>query len=552
MATTYIGNTRQMGIYHYLQWHSGYYGWDTPNIWNQTLVSNWATYQYYFYGADNNNFYLDKAGSAFRLIPSATEQAAYFSAELSFTAPGSYRIYVLSADWQTYNFTTVQSNPVVASGSAGAQTIIIPDVYLGNAGKYGLAIIPESETGNIKSFGITATVSYTDSGLPPDTSGVSPAKSTSILANENTKFTWTYRHITNVPMVSWELHIIRDDVDSTIMSGSGAAYGCTVPAGTLSSGIVEWYVRVGGSEGGEVLYGTSDPIKIVIRINPDTSDVSCDGKPRPTITWTAVEQQAAEIRFNGKEYPIAFTDGGSYTLPEIYADGVYPVQVRTQTTSGDWSQWTETIYVQITNVEPTSDLALDYTIDGTTVTLTWTSSASGICVLYRDGVPIYAGTDTSYTDLRVCGTAVYTVRQITDAYYYAEVILSPITIIPASDMLLLPGDPLEIFAVRQHPNMQPRSFDVSAEIDMRYYAGRALPVAVTEGHKSETVSVSAFFRSSAEARALESLTGKTVIYKTRKGDSVYGVVTGSGRTGGVAETVNIRITATDADERAYL
>ena len=164
-----------------------------------------------------------------------------------------------------------------------------------------------------------------------------------------------------------------------------------------------------------------------VRSNPSTSDVECDGKPHPTVSWTGADQSAYQVRFADWDSGARFGAETELTIPRVYAAGVYPVTVRTQTSNGDWSSWTETLWVEITNVDPGLSTALTVTQSGASVICSWTAAAGAVgYILLRDGAPIWAGTDTWYRDdIAGAGAHTDTLRSLAETGYYTDA--APVT-----------------------------------------------------------------------------------------------------------------------------
>ena len=174
-------------------------------------------------------------------------------------------------------------------------------------------------------------------------------------------------------------------------------------------------------------------------------------------------------------------------------------------------------------------------------------------VLYRSGVPIYAGDGTVFVDARVSGLAEYKVRALLTGGGYIESAPQTLIIIPGADTLVYSdGGVLRELPIRHHPQYPTRRWDESADVEFNNYAGRTLPVAVYDGHISRGLTLTAAYRSPQEAASLLSLLGKTVTYKSKKGDVCRGVIVSASRDSSLTDAVTYRITATDDDERAYL
>ena len=396
---------------------------------------------------------------------------------------------------------------------------------------------------------------YSDISTLPTVTPVSPQPSSTVLAENATVFEWRYSHPT-IQQSGWALHYVRNGADTVLDSGTGTASSCTVPAGTFETGTAQWYVTVTAEEEGYTLTAQTEPQYMIIRTNPSTSDVTTDGKPRLTVSWTASSQQAAQVRVGDTLYPTIFSSAGSYTLPEALDDGVYPVTVRTQTTEGDWSEWSETVYADIRNEPPSGAAApqLSWQLDGTVAALSWTAvSGASAYMLYRNNVPVYAGDGTAWVDAEACGAAEYYVRAVFSSGDYVQSDTATLYILPAADTLIYDagGIPRQM-TVRHHPEYPVREWSESAGIELKEYSGRTLPVAVSDGHMTRSLTLTAAYRSPGEAAALLSLLGKTVIYKSRKGESCRGVIVSASRESGLTDAVTYSISATDGGGKAWL
>lgn len=498
---------------------------------------------------------------SFRLLPEGRyygySAAITLSVSETFGSMFAFSVAVLRAPAASYKYADLSSCPVIASNITGG-SVTLPAEYVSDALSYGMAVIPDASI----SYGgdgtlwldVAGTVTY-NNFAPPSVAAVSPVSATVLAENENV-FTWSYSHPSGIPQTGYELHIVRNSVDTVIASGTGSYTSAVVPADTLVTGTAQWYVVVTAEADGETLTAQSEPVYVIVRSNPSTSDVTADNMPHLTVSWTAHSQQAAQIRVGDTVYPTVWTDEGSYTIPEILSDGVYPVSVRTQTTEGDWSGWSEEIYADIKNVPPTGvePPELTYTVAGTTASLIWTAvTGAEAYVLYRSGVPIYAGDGTAFVDARVSGLAEYKVRALLTGGGYIESAPQTLIIIPGADTLVYSdgGVPREL-PIRHHPQYPARRWDESADVEFNNYAGRTLPVAVYDGHVSRGLTLTAAYRSPQEAASLLSLLGKTVTYKSKKGDVCRGVIVSASRDSSLTDAVTYRITATDDDERAYL
>jgi hypothetical protein len=74
-----------------------------------------------------------------------------------------------------------------------------------------------------------------------------------------------------------------------------------------------------------------------------------------------------QLKYSGRA-PLVAT---SFTVPQIFRDGAYPVRVRTASSAGDWTDWTETEYVAVENVEPSGEFDVTAAQEGTVPVLSW-------------------------------------------------------------------------------------------------------------------------------------------------------------------------------------
>lgn len=300
----------------------------------------------------------------------------------------------------------------------------------------------------------------------------------------------------------------------------GSHYYYDVPENTFSNGIVTWRVRpyVNGYTINEYVQDT-----FVVRVQASTSSVTCDGKPLPTISWTSSVQIAYQVRFADYDSGARYGTDTSFTVPYFYADGYYPVQVRTQASDGTWSAWTELEYVQITNTAPANSITLNAVPTRHAVVLNWTDSGtSEAYIVYRNYIPVYVGKDTSYTDIAANGECTYYVRAI-QSKDYSQSNSVTVNAYPKTDCLY------DFASMRWIPlkySLQERSRNYSSSADVVYknYAGRTKPVAFSSGLTVRQMSGSYVFKTREEALRLRNTAGHTVIFKDTRGGTIIGIL----------------------------
>ncbi len=491
-------------------------------------------------------------------IPGVEGASIYHKITLSGNLTGPGAIYILSAFPNDYDGLT-NGTRIVNLTSAGSFSVeITAPADLQRLWQYGISLVPTVVVpqGDATIATLNALILYSANTTPPEVVGLHPDDENVKGANPIT-CAWSFSHITGMVQTDWKIYTVRNAGTPVLRaSGSGAATSGTIPANALDPGLYEWYVKVTATEDGDTINGQSEPRYMIVRYDSSTSSVTCDGKPQPTVSWESTWQAAFQIEFNGEKFKPIYSAATSYKLPLVYDDGVYPVRLRILDSEGNWTEWTEPIYADIHNTPPTSGtLTLTTHIETGVAALNWTltDATAAFYTIHRDGVQIYAGNETSYVDLRGCGKCEYTVRaMMSDSNCIAA--KKTITVLPPSDLFILESEDglISRLLVRHHPSRPSRRIDITPDTEFRHFAGRVFPVAVSEGHKTRGISGTAMFKTAAEAERLMALAGKTLIYKDRNGNSIFGVMTGVGRDSALAETMSWRIEATDGDEVDYI
>lgn len=310
----------------------------------------------------------------------------------------------------------------------------------------------------------------------------------------------------------------------------GTYYSVSVPENSFAAGPVQWRVRP--VVAGHRLANWSQE-SFIIRVQASTSSVSCDGKPHPTVSWSASSQIAYQVRFADYDSGAVYGSAASHTIPYVYADGAYPVQVRTQAADGTWSPWTELEYVTIRNTAPAGSLMLTAVKTRHAVALEWSGTEFGTYILYRNGIPVYIGSGRSYTDVGANGNASYYVRGIVNPNYLQSN-TAEISAVPATDcmydLVSRTWIPLKYSA-----SPRARGYSETANVVYKYYAGRKYPVAYVDGTAERQLNVSYVFKTMEDADRVRAALGHTVIYKDTRGRRIIGIF------GTMGETVERRL-----------
>lgn len=314
---------------------------------------------------------------------------------------------------------------------------------------------------------------------------------------------------------------------------SGTLTEYTLPSETIGLGAVRWRMRQKFVDNTIVQPFTSakSESKFTGRANPTTSGVSSDGKPQPTVSWTSSEQKSYQVRFGDYDSGAVYSAAKSHTIPRFFADGNYPVQVRTQVASGEWSDWSETIYVAITNTPPDDAITLTAERDGDAVKLVWSCTYDSTYIqyiVYRGGVPIHK-TDggkklAGFVDNLAVGKSAYFVRGITATKNYYQSETKTVDATPVTD-LLYDVDAGTYIRLR-YTVSSPTTVTYSRQIGVsyQYFAGRSEPVAIVNGRIERSTTQTYGSRTRELADKIDAMTGRTVLFRDTRGGGIYGVI----------------------------
>ena len=314
---------------------------------------------------------------------------------------------------------------------------------------------------------------------------------------------------------------------------TGSTYTYTIPAETMPSGTFTWRVIAKYLNNTYITPKVSDyeVSRFVYRTNPTTSSVTCDGKPQPTVSWTSSEQKSYQVRFGDYDSGAVYSAAKSHTIPRFFADGNYPVQVRTQVASGEWSDWSETIYVAITNTAPEDVITLTAERDGDAVKLVWSCTYDSTYIqyiVYRGDVPIHK-TDggkklAGYVDNLAVGESAYFVRGITSAKNYYQSATKTVDATPVTDLLydVEAGTYIRLRYTVSSPTTVTYSRQIG--VSYQYFAGRTEPVAIVNGKIERSTAQTYGSRTRELADKIDAMTGRTVLFRDTRGGGIYGVI----------------------------
>lgn len=365
----------------------------------------------------------------------------------------------------------------------------------------------------------------------------SPAGGENKLGGEDIVLTWSVSAVDGLAIGSYPT---KYDIDYSTNGGESwislakkatiervaQKYSYTIPANTLPEGVIKWRVRgyVAYSLSGEYTIDYYGEETFVCKIQAGTSAVTCDGKPQPTIGWTSSAQVAYQVRFADYDSGTVYSAAKTHKIPKIYADGLYPVQVRTQASNGKWSEWTDVKYVQITNSAQSDAVTLTAAVTTHAVALSWVDAGtSAKYIVYRDGMAIYSGTAKTYTDVGANGETKYFVRAVKTTGYYAQSATVVVDATPQNDCMY-DADNAVWIPLRYSLSQRVRNYSRLGQVAYKHYAGRTKPIAYNSGYVTRQMSAEYAFKTRDEALRLNNTVGRVMIYKDTRGGVLIGVV----------------------------
>ena len=392
----------------YYNRHTTYYSYNgnqAGNIYSVENDSN-ASFSHEYKNADNYGARI-KFSDTPDLVVEPAAASEVISAELHLLFGSTWgdssnlRGGVLSAElsgtaeerWSALNSAATS---IILGGNSTAREYTGAINSPGNLMAYGFALKPtyytpvtsETKTGSYMIAPASAEfITYVrNPAAKGEVSALSPGPYSNIVSSEDTTVSYRYDHNFGQYAQAY-LSVIARNQDSgetvticrkaSVSVADGARGSFTIPADTL--GIGRWTLSICAAPAASANYysdtdafwdGGQD-FTYVVRENPSSSSVTCDGKPIPTVSWVSSAQAAYQVRFGDYDSGARVGSETSFTVPKIFRDGAYPVRVRTASSAGDWTDWTETEYVAIENVEPSGEFDVTAAQEGTVPVLSW-------------------------------------------------------------------------------------------------------------------------------------------------------------------------------------
>lgn len=450
----------------------------------------------------------------------------------------------------------------IASGETEAE-ITIDATEIQKLAQYGIAIIPTktynytdagtaSTSGDEKlyaTFGyddIETTRRYRNTAKPGVAAIMSPTNNSTIISNADTTIRWYYYNIFGEPAAFWSLTATNMETGEVtqiahkqaVEVDSGETMEYVMEAYTLPAGVYKFNVAALPADA-EDIYAENAPewtinvdapdgYTYTVKVNPGVSAIICDGKPVPTVSWTSSSQAAFQVRFGDYDSGARAGNDTSFTVPRIFVDGNYPVQVRTATDAGEWSDWTEIEYVEISNW--VNDAIFDVTAERFegNIKLSWTYTLNMEAfpdryAIFRDGKLIGITGLRNYID-RHASAGTYTVYTMLDNQYLKSYPIS-VSFPPKYDVISA-NDGMTYTRLKYTPDMKSQPESHQTAVSFAWFAGRRKPVAMTSNQKTRVKQFGYIFHNRADAEFLIDLEGREVLLKNTRGAVIYGILSG--------------------------
>lgn len=290
-----------------------------------------------------------------------------------------------------------------------------------------------------------------------------------------------------------------------------------------------------------------------------TGAVAVTGNQLIRVNWESTAQAAFQVRVGEFVSPVVWGTVTEYKVPFVLEmHKMYPVQVRIQDTSGNWTDWTEPILHTDGTMysETTYGLSAENTGNAVQVKLKISedfvsSDIRGEVLLFRDDVLIAqmeAADEIGYTDKYASGFVSYRAA-LSKAGEDSGVFWhwAPVTVdsAPKTDGLFLADG---TWVPLRYTASAPRVYRTSAseETYAKYYAGRSYPVYMRSGRKTRELYMSYADPDNDLAELLEEAAGQTVCWKNRLGKVIHGEINGvSSETGRLGCKVSFGIAQAD-------
>lgn len=180
---------------------------------------------------------------------------------------------------------------------------------------------------------------YTLSTAEPLSTAVALSpKNTSIDAAQGVDFAWQHRINTGTAPTGADLQLSDDGstwTDLAHVTGEATTYHAA--PGEVLSGTHFWRVRTYNQD--DAAGSWSEAATFAAIAPPPAPSVMATAEARPTVSWTAAEQQAYEIQLDSLDFGPFFGQATTWRATTYLTDGAHTARVRVQNAYGLWSEW---------------------------------------------------------------------------------------------------------------------------------------------------------------------------------------------------------------------
>jgi hypothetical protein len=343
-----------------------------------------------------------------------------------------------------------------------------------------------------------------------------------VVPSEDTLFAWGYSNAVGGSQKSYILQVSSDgETWNELSSGTTNGTNVVVPANTLQTTDRYWRVKVVSQY--DVESEWSAAVEIMIIAAPICSIGAVVETVRPEVSWTSDLQQAFQVKFGSIDSGTVYGTQKSYKSPVYLPDGEYTISVRTQSSIGLWSRWSEqTITVENT---PGADIILSVYASHH-ARLSWAGGDGGVFYVLRDGVPIAKTEEASFTDDLAIGRHTYQVlEQLADDNYTLSnertvILRAPCAMI--TPVSVVAWQSLK-YSLEQSPTVGESHSGTAVLV---HYVGRKYPVAETSEFEDSTLTFDVAFKTQDDEKAFQALIGQIVCYKNKLGRMIVGLLSG--------------------------
>lgn len=346
-------------------------------------------------------------------------------------------------------------------------------------------------------------------------------------------FSWNYISSVGGTQKGFVLQWSTDQETWTTVSQTTSNTHYDMPADTLPAGNVYWRVKTINEYDEESEY--SDVAAFYAIGAPETPVIqSVNNVARPTVTWTATDQQVYQIQITDGSniiYDSGLTPGiliRGHKIPIYLQPGDYEARVRIKNEYDLFSEWGALTFSLDYEMPNKPGLTARRIENGIELTIT---NASDSSLIYRDGICIGETFGDKFNDYSAASGVEYEyfVRTVDETEAFADSDTVKATALLKGSLFAPVSDLSAIVKLKYNLNDIPgRVTDITPVGSQTYLSGRTHPITEFTEHESHSMSFQFFVRIYSEVESVMSLIRRkeTVLYRDGKGRKVYGVITG--------------------------